>query len=186
MTEEKLRYGFREANRWRGFWNRVYQLMARFLPGGSGMRVKLHRARGVTIGDNVWIGYDAIIETNKPWLVEIGDDVLIGIRSTIIAHFRESAGVKIEAGAYIGVGAIIMPNVVIGRGAVVTAGSVVTRSVPPLTIVQGNPAVAIARTEVPMGFLGVKEFARKVRPLGAPGAKAAQKAPTPPSAGPEG
>jgi len=51
---------------------------------------------------------------------------------------------------------------------VVTAGSVVTRSVPPLTIVQGNPAVPVARCEVPMGFLTVKEFSRKMRPLNKP------------------
>jgi acetyltransferase-like isoleucine patch superfamily enzyme len=138
------------------------------------MRVRLHRARGVKIGDNVWIGYDAIIETNKPWLVEIGDNVLIGIRSTIIAHFRETAGVRIEKNAYIGVGAIIMPNVVIGEGAVVTAGSVVTRSVPPLTIVQGNPAVPVARTKVPMGFLTVREFTANIRPLTTAKPKAAK------------
>lgn len=165
MSEEKLRFGSPEARPLRGLWNRILQLIARFFPGGAGLRVKLHRARGVKIGDNVWIGYDAVIETNKPWLVEIEDDVLIGIRSTLIAHFRETEGLKIEAGAHIGVGAIVMPNVVIGRGAVVTAGSVVTRSVPPLTIVQGNPAVPVARVTEPMGFMSVREFARKMRPL---------------------
>ena len=166
MNEVKQpRFGVPEKNRWRGLMQRLYQLAARFLPGGSGMRVKLHRRRGVRIGDNVWIGYDAILETNKPHLIEIGDNALIGIRSTIIAHFRETEGVRIGRDAYIGVGAIIMPNVTIGDGAVVTAGSVVTRSVPPLTIVQGNPAVPIARTEAPMGFLTVKEFSRKLRPL---------------------
>lgn len=165
MSEGKLRWGVREKRQWLGLKNRVYQLAARFLPGGSSMRVKLHRARGVKIGDNVWIGYDAILETNEPWQIEIEDDVLIGIRSTIIAHFRESEGVRIERGACIGVGAIIMPNVVVGAGAVVTAGSVVTRSVPALTIVQGNPAVPIARCTEPMGFLTVKEFARRMRRL---------------------
>lgn len=175
------RFGFPEQNRWTGLKNRLYQLAARFLPGGSSMRVKLHRARGVKIGDNVWIGYDAIIETNKPWLVEIEDDALIGIRSMIIAHFRDTEGVRIEKGAHIGVGAIVMPNVVVGAGAIVTAGSVVTRSVPPLTIVQGNPAVPVAKTKVPMGFMSVKEFSRNIRPLSPakPKPPAQPKAPAP-------
>jgi carbonic anhydrase/acetyltransferase-like protein (isoleucine patch superfamily) len=165
VKEPKKRYGYPEKNRSRGLKIRLLQLAARFLPGGDKMRVRLHRARGVTIGDNVFIGYDAILETSRPHLIKIGNDVLIGIRSTIIAHFGGTEGVKIDDGAYIGVGAIILPNVKIGAGAVVTAGSVVTKSVPPLTIVQGNPAVPIARTEAPLGFHTVKEFSRKIRPL---------------------
>jgi len=145
--------------------NRVYQALARSFPGGRSMRVRLHRARGVRVGENVWIGYDAIIETSHPWLVEIGDDVSIGVRTTIIAHFNETEGVRIERGAYIGAGALIMPSVVIGEGAVVAAGSVVTRSVPPLTVVQGNPATPIAKTGAPMGTLSVKAFSRQLKPI---------------------
>ena len=39
----------------------------------------------------------------------------------------------------------MLPNVVIGRGSVVAAGSVVTTSVPPMTLVQGNPAKPVAQ-----------------------------------------
>lgn len=46
----------------------------------------------------------------------------------------------IGAGAYIGAGAIIISGVSIGRGARVLPGAVVCESVPPLTIVSGNPA----------------------------------------------
>ena len=72
----------------------------------------------------------------------------------------------IEEDAFIGPGVIILPNVVIGRGAVVTAGSVVTRSVKPMTVVQGNPAVPIAECGVPLrAGLSVKEFSANLRPL---------------------
>jgi len=150
----------------RGFVNRILQHLARILPGARSLRVKLHRARGVQIGKGVWIGYDVILETSRPYLITIEDGSSIGIRATIIAHFRGSVGVKIERDAFIGPGVIILPNVVIGQGAVVTAGSVVTHSVPPMTVVQGNPAVPVARCGVPLGDnVTLKEFSRRLRPL---------------------
>ena len=143
-----------------GIKNRLLQMVARSAPGATTWRVKLHRWRGVKIGRGVWIGYDAIIETSAPHLVTIRDGAAIGIRVTIVAHNREQRGVVIEEDASVGTGAIILPNVTIGRGATVTAGSVVTRSVPPKTMVQGNPARPIATVEIPAGLnVLVKEFA---------------------------
>src|ERR1035438_2312777 len=121
-----------------GALNRILPGIARNAPGATSMRVWLNRWRGVKLGKNVWIGYDAIIETSYPHLVTIGDGASVGIRATIVAHFREVQGVTIEPGAFIGPGVIVMPGVTIGRGAVVTAGSVVTQSIPPMTLAQGN------------------------------------------------
>ena len=88
------------------------------------------------------------------------------MRATIIAHFKEFRGVRIEQDAFIGPGAIILPNVVIGRGAVVTAGSVVSQSVPPMTVVQGNPAVAVAKCGIPFRFdISMKTFSRNLKGL---------------------
>jgi len=150
----------------KGIKNRLLQGLARSTPGATSLRVLLHRLRGVKIGDNVWIGYDAIVETAHPEFVEIQDGASIGIRAVLIAHFRELTGVVIEEDASIGPGAIVMPNVVIGRGSVVTAGSVVTKSVPPMTVVQGNPAKAIARVGKPLKLdISAREFSRSLRPL---------------------
>ncbi len=44
---------------------------------------------------------------------------------------------------WIGMGAIILKGVTIGDNAVVGAGAVVTKSVPPYTVVAGNPAVPV-------------------------------------------
>ena len=164
----------------RGALNRVLQLIARNAPGAQSLRVWLHRARGVHVGEGVFIGTDAIIETSMPHLVHIGDGVAIGIRSTIIAHFRgglktDAAGkpiisVRVEEDAFLGPGVIVLPNVTIGRGAVVNAGSVVTRSVPPLTMVQGNPAKEVATCGVPLGMkTPLKEFYRQLKPIRKPG-----------------
>ena len=115
---------------------------------------------GVTIGRNVSIGLSALIETAYPKLVWIGDNVSIGMRAVIIGHLRDSTAperasnrhtVRIEDNVYIGPGAIVLPHVTIGRGAVVSAGSVVTRSIPPQTLVQGNPAKPVARCGISLG-----------------------------------
>ena len=149
-----------------GIKNRVLQRFARIVPGGTTVRVWLHRARGVRIGKRAFIGTDTIIETSNPRLVWIGDDVSISMRVMIIAHFLEVKKVRIEDEAFIGPGAIVLPGVTIGRGAVVTAGSVVTSSVPPMTMVQGNPAVPIAHCGVPLtDKTRLVEFYLKLAPI---------------------
>ena len=150
----------------RGLKNRILQFLARNAPGATTTRVRLNRWRGVNIGKDVWIGYDAIIETSCPHLVTIRNRAAIGIRVTIIAHNREQRGVIIEEDVSLGPGVIVLPNVTIGRGAVVTAGSVVTKSVPPKTMMQGNPARPIATVEIPFGLnVSVKEFAKGLKPI---------------------
>jgi acetyltransferase-like isoleucine patch superfamily enzyme len=149
-----------------GLKNRMLQALARHAPGATTWRVWLNRWRGVNIGKDVWIGYDAIIETSRPDLVTIRDRATVQIRATIIAHFREQRGVVIEEDATVGPGAIVLPNVTIGCGSIVTAGSVVTKSVPPKTMVQGNPAQPVATVDVPLRLdVTLKEFAKGLKPI---------------------
>lgn len=145
-----------------GIRNRVLQLLARFLPGHSSLRVVLHHWRGVRIGTGVSIGYDVILETAYPEWISIGNNVQVGMRTMLIAHMtqmrnlpwdaRTNGFISIRIGdeVHLGPGVIILPRVTIGRGAVVAAGSVVTRSVPSMTLVQGNPAKPIARCGIPL------------------------------------
>jgi acetyltransferase-like isoleucine patch superfamily enzyme len=156
-----------------GIRNRLLQWLARFAPGATTLRVRMHRWRGVTIGERVFIGTDALIETGYPHLVTIGDDVGIGIRCVIIGHMNgplpEGPTVRIEDEAFVGPGAMVLPNVTIGRGAVVMAGSVVTKSVPPLTLVQGNPAKPVGRCGVPFSKgVDLKTFYASLRPIRTP------------------
>ena len=51
--------------------------------------------------------------------------------------------VRIERNVWIGFDACVLPGVTIGEGSVVGAKSVVTESVPPFTVVAGNPARVI-------------------------------------------
>jgi len=149
-----------------GLKNRILLALARHAPGATSWRVWLNRWRGVHIGQDVWIGYDAIIETSRPDLVTIRDRATVQIRATIIAHFREQEGVVIEEDATVGPGAIVLPNVTIGHGSIVTAGSVVTKSVPPKTMVQGNPARPIATVEIPLRMdVSLKQFSKGLRSI---------------------
>ena len=155
-----------EEHVWSGFKNRILQQIARSTPGARTLRVWLHRARGVKIGPNSWIGYDVVLETSSPYLVEIGEGTSISMRATVIAHFKELRGVRIGREVFIGPGAIILPGVTIGDGAVVTAGSVVTASVPAATMVRGNPAVPVAKCGVPMrDDVSYLRFAGSLKPI---------------------
>jgi len=146
--------------------DRILQLIAFHVPGAKSLRVRLHRWRGVKIGQGVWIGYQVLLDTSRPDLISIGDNVIISVRAMLIAHFRGPQGITIENDAFIGPGAIILPNVTIGRGAVVTAGSVVSSSVWPMTVVQGNPARPIAKCGVTLGEqTTMGQFLRSLRPL---------------------
>jgi len=158
-----------------GLRNRLLQVAALYMPGYKTARVWLHRRRGVAIGRNTSIGLSVIIETAYPSLVSIGNNVTIGMRSVIIAHFRDLTAqaraahrptVRIEDDVYIGPGVIVLPNVTIGKGAVVSAGSVVSSTVRPRTLVRGNPAKPIARCGVSLGGdVSYEEFLRHLTPI---------------------
>jgi acetyltransferase-like isoleucine patch superfamily enzyme len=57
------------------------------------------------------------------------------------------APVKIGDNVWIGMNAVILKGVTIGDNSVVAAGAVVTKSIPPNTIVAGNPAVTVKKFE---------------------------------------
>ena len=158
-----------------GLRNRVLQCVALYIPGNKSSRVWLHRMRGVSIGRNVSIGLSALIESAYPRLVSIGNNVTIGMRAVIIGHLRDSTAqarildrptVRLEDNVYLGPGVIVLPNVTIGHGAVVSAGSVVTHSVPPKTLVQGNPAKPVAHCGVSLGGgVPYEQFLRQLTPV---------------------
>lgn len=165
----------------RGLAIRLLQAIALHVPGARTVRVALHRLRGVEIGRGVFIGQDVILETSRPDLISIGDEAILSVRATVIAHFRGKSpaeraaaahdgadrfSVRIGEQAFVGPGAIVLEGVTIGRGAVVTAGSVVTSSVPDQTMVQGNPARPVARCKLPLlESVPYSEFMRNLEPI---------------------
>lgn len=113
---------------------------------------------------NVTIGRDCGINSGVFILgqnrIEIGSGVVLSARCMLIDSGLELEGyastefpahttgyIRIEDGVWIGAGAIILAGVTIGKKSVVGAGSVVTKDVPPFTVVAGNPARQIGRTD---------------------------------------
>ena len=164
----------REKNIVRGITNRFLQWVAMYAPSNK-IRKRMHQWRGVKIGAGGFIMQETILETSHPEWISIGNHVDIGIRCVVMAHFRgreqqgksqDDFAVIIEDDVYIGHCVVILPNVRIGRGSVVTAGSVVTRNIPPMMVVQGNPAKPIARCGIPLGEeTRYEDFIRNLKPL---------------------
>jgi len=150
--------------------NRLAHVLARSLPGSTGVRPFLHRLRGVKIGRNVFIGDDVYLENEYPEAVEIHEGAQIGIRAILLAHTRGPGHLIVEKDAYIG------PNVVvaasggqtlrIGEGAVISAGVVVTTNVAPRMFVVNTAAKAVAEARIPLARAeSVEEFTRGLVPI---------------------
>lgn len=120
-------------------------------------RIEYLRFLGARIGERCSIYTDPHNFGTEPWLVEIGDDITLGQGVQLITHdgtsriFRDRLPemspfgnrfdtIVIRDNCFVGNNAILLPGVEIGPDSAVGAGSVVTRSVPPRTIVAGNPA----------------------------------------------
>ncbi len=115
------------------------------------------RHLGVNIGEHCLIS--TRYWSSEPYLITIGNNVQVTDNVSFHTHggghcvrrehpdFDAFGKILIEDWAYIGSWSHIMPGVTIGEGALVAAGSVVTKSVPPKTVVGGNPARIICTTE---------------------------------------
>jgi acetyltransferase-like isoleucine patch superfamily enzyme len=126
-------------------------------PGGFSLRPWLQRLRGVVIGSNVWISQLVYIDEIHPSDVTIGDNCIIGLRTSIISHFysgprrpTNNGKVVIEKDVFIGPHCVILPNVRICEGAVIRAGTVVSRNVPAHTFWGPPPAGPLGVATVPL------------------------------------
>lgn len=147
---------------------RLLGKLAIIAPGGDSLRPWLHKIRGVHIGTNVWIGQYVYIDEIHPENVVVKDNVNIGFRSTIFAHFywrgdssdKIPGKVVIEKNAFIGPNCTILQNVTIGEGAVIAAGSVVTRNVPPGVLYGPSPSGPLAKITHPLVNDGKVDYER--------------------------
>ena len=147
--------------------------LAMVCPGGTTVRPRLQRWRGVRVGAGVWLGLYVCVDELHPEALTIGNNCTIGMRTTILTHFywgpaqAESNGsVVIEDDVFIGPHCVILPNVRIGEGAVIQAGTVVSQNVPPRTLWGIKGAGPLASVTVPLtGAHGYAGFLGGLKPL---------------------
>lgn len=136
-------------------WRRIRYWTCRPLFAHCGQNVNIERGAffgggKISIGSNSGIGINAVIGSGT----RIGSDVMMGPEVLIftINHctsrvdipmiqqgYRPLASVSIGDDVWIGARVIILPGVTIGSGSVLGAGAVISSSVPPGSVVVGNP-----------------------------------------------
>lgn len=123
------------------------------------------RSVGVRIGEGTMFycrPWELLIDTTRPYLIEIGKNVQITKGVTVLTHGYDwsvlkakygdiigSAGkVKIGDNCFIGMNTLILKGTTIGDNVIVGAGSVLTgKEYPSNTVVAGNPARVICTLE---------------------------------------
>lgn len=121
--------------------------------------IKYLRKLGSKIGDNciIYVPTKTLIDTQNPYMIEIGDNVKISEGVKILTHdfswcvtsaldgiITGSVGsVNIGNNVFVGMNAIILKNVNIGDNVIIGAGSIVTHDCEENYVYAGNPAKKI-------------------------------------------
>jgi len=110
--------------------------------------------KNITLGDGVIIGVNATLGAHSAITlgdnVRISKDVIIETAGLIFTqgpppYAHRSAPIVIDNGVWIGTRAIILSGVTIGENAVIAAGSIVSKSIPANVIAAGSPAKPIKK-----------------------------------------
>ncbi len=126
-----------------------FQGQAKFFTG-----FHVRNPKGLVVGDGVSVGPNVLLDARKG--LTIGDNAVIAYEAIVwtlnhdyndVNFCGKGAPVNIGAYAWICSRSIIMPGLTIGEGAVVASGAVVTKDVPPYSIVAGVPARVIGQRE---------------------------------------
>lgn len=112
--------------------------------------------KGLVVGNNFSKQSGCFIDPTFPFLIEIGNDVTFSKNVCILSHdasTRRKLGyskigiVKIGNNCFIGANVTILPNVRIGNDCIVGAGTVINRDIPENSVVFGNPATVLCKTD---------------------------------------
>lgn len=125
--------------------------------------IKYLKKIGVRIGEDVtiYVPQKTLIDTSRPFLLEIGNHVRITNGVTILTHGYDwsvlkgkygkilgSAGkVTIGNNVFIGMNATILKGVTIGNNVIIGAGSLVTSDIPDECVAVGSPCKRIMSLE---------------------------------------
>jgi len=96
----------------------------------------VYRAIGATIGKNVSIANDCILDTIFPELIVLDDNVTLGWGTKLYTHeFTQTecriGSIILEKGAMLGEWSVVRPGTTIGKGSLIAAMSFVNHDVEP-------------------------------------------------------
>lgn len=109
-------------------------------------RLMLTRIWGMDIDPTANFSLSSKFDRTFPIGVHVGAYTYIAFNARIMTHDRTRGlylHTRVGKNCFIGGHSLILPGVKIGDNCIVGAGSVVTKSVPPRTVVAGNPARVI-------------------------------------------
>lgn len=108
------------------------------------------------LGDNVWIGHDALIFGAAGSKITVEANAKVASRAILVTGYHEygiqyeniagpgkHGDIQIKKGALVDTNAIVVADKTVGEKAHVAAGSIVTKDVPPMVRVAGVPAKVI-------------------------------------------
>lgn len=132
--------------------------------GNNENRIKHLKEKGVKIGENCLIF--SIEFSTEPYLIEIGNHVVVSPGTTFITHdgsvwlYRDKhpnitvfGKISIGDNSFIGINCIILPGTEIGSNCIIGAGSVVRGKIPDNSVVMGNPAKVVMKSDIAEKFL---------------------------------
>lgn len=115
----------------------------------------------ITVGSDVGINAQTIIQSTTGNSVKIGNDCVIGQRCLIIgggnydisdpdrltrvSPITDDGGVVIEDNVWLGANVSVLGGVTVARGSVAGAGALLSRSVPPFSVCMGVPAKVVRK-----------------------------------------
>ena len=112
--------------------------------------------QGFKMGENCMIYSENAIDSNFPWLIELGNHVIISTNVKLLAHdastgyvnkYTKIGIVKVGNEVFIGSGTTVLCNTRIGDNVIIGANSVVTDDLPSNGVYVGNPAKFICSIE---------------------------------------
>lgn len=116
---------------------------------------------GMDLHPTMQMSLSAKLDRTFPIGVHVGENSYVAFEARILTHDRTRGlylHTRIGKNCFIGGRSMILPGVAVGDNSIVAAGAIVTKSVPPKSIVAGNPA-RIVRSDIEVGPYGRYLFA---------------------------